>query len=192
MGNGYSLTRRHWSWPWSWWWYEQFWDTFYQIFRLINKLFKRQEKKEKKIVKKIVNGYEILIDKNGKGIHRDLLLHSVREPISTKIIQEILKEGDVALEAGANVGYYTILESKRAGEKGLVYAVEPIKENFELLKRNVELNGLKNVKVYNLAFGDARRLNEAISSNEAFQVGGQFWQGGLNLVRYKNPEVSPI
>src|SRR3989344_3711062 len=101
-----------------------FWDLFYQIFRKIHRFKIKNPKKERKLSKIKVNDYEMFIDENGKGIHRDLRMHSIREPESTKLVKEILKEDDVVLEAGANIGYYTILESKKIGKRGIVYAVE--------------------------------------------------------------------
>lgn len=145
------------------------WDIFYQIFRFIHKkiIVKNsiQAKKEDLIVKKI-NDYKMVINKNSEGIHRDLYLKSTREPISTKIMESILKKGDVVLDAGANIGYYVILESRKIGNKGLVYAVEPIKENFSFLKRNIKLNNLKNVKLYKFAFSDKSGIIKINVSNE--------------------------
>ena len=140
-------------------------DFVYQFFRIIHKKTIKDKLKEKEIIKKKINDYEMFIDKNGKGIHRDLYLNSSREPISTNIVKSILKKGDIVLEAGANIGYYTILESKKIGDKGMVYAIEPIKENFELLKKNISLNKLKNVKTFNIGFDDKPgEMNISISS----------------------------
>ncbi len=141
------------------------WDFAYQFFRIIN--LKKSEKKnlKKELVKKKVNDYEMYIDKNGKGIHRDLFLEGTREKVSVEIVKDLLKKRDVVLEAGANIGYYTILESKLIGDKGIVYAVEPVKENFELLKKNIELNKLKNIKMFNIGFSDKiGKLNINVSS----------------------------
>ena len=157
-------------------------DFFYQLFRFLHKqtVGENPNEKEKIIVKKI-NDYYMFIDKNGKGIHRDLYLHSTREPVSTTIVNSILQEGDIVLDAGANIGYYVIMESKRVGGKGIVYAVEPIKISFDLLKKNVKLNKLKNVKFYNLAFNDKQgeidinislesNLNTPIKTKEATKI----------------------
>lgn len=131
------------------------WDIPYQISRKLNSLIKIRSLPEKFIQKK-VNDYKMWVNERGKGIHRDLNLNGTREKISSQIVKEILKEGDVVLEAGANIGYYTILESKKVGSSGLVYAVEPIKETFDILKKNIVLNQLKNVKTYNLAFNEKK------------------------------------
>lgn len=56
-----------------------------------------------------------------------------------------IKPGDVVVDVGANVGYYTLIAGKLVGDTGRVYAFEPDPQGFELLRRNVQLNGLTNV-----------------------------------------------
>jgi FkbM family methyltransferase len=53
-----------------------------------------------------------------------------------------LRRGDIVLDAGANIGIFTLLASRIAE---LVIAVEPDPENFSYLKYNIELNRAKNV-----------------------------------------------
>jgi FkbM family methyltransferase len=55
------------------------------------------------------------------------------------------KEGDVVLDVGAYTGLYTIISSKRVGQNGKVIAIEADPTNFEILNRNIKLNGLTNV-----------------------------------------------
>jgi FkbM family methyltransferase len=50
--------------------------------------------------------------------------------------------GDVILEAGANVGSYTVLFGQWSGPQGRVYAFEPDPVAFAGLRRHVTLNGL--------------------------------------------------
>jgi FkbM family methyltransferase len=59
-----------------------------------------------------------------------------------------IRPSDVVLDAGAYVGDFTVKAAKKARE---VIAVEPIPRNFELLKKNVEANSLKNVTIVNKA-----------------------------------------
>ncbi len=56
-----------------------------------------------------------------------------------------------AVDVGANIGYYTLLLAKRAKK---VYAFEPDKNCFEILCKNVEANGFKNVILINKAVGE--------------------------------------
>ena len=59
-----------------------------------------------------------------------------------------LQEGAI-LDIGANIGNHTLYYSKILNRD--VYAFEPIKENYDLLKKNLLLNKIENVKVFNFA-----------------------------------------
>ncbi len=71
------------------------------------------------------------------------------EPNETKLIQDIIDKGDVILDIGANIGYYTLQFSKLTGRNGLVYAFEPEPKNFNLLKKHIELDKCSNVILIN-------------------------------------------
>src|ERR687887_146848 len=61
------------------------------------------------------------------------------------------KQGDIAVDVGAHIGRYTIISSKRVGPNGKVIAIEAHPENYEMLKKNIQLNGLTNVTALNYA-----------------------------------------
>jgi len=63
-----------------------------------------------------------------------------------------IKKNDVIIDIGAHIGTFSLLSASKA-TNGIVYAVEPCRENFYLLEKNVELNQLKNVKCINAALG---------------------------------------
>lgn len=67
---------------------------------------------------------------------------------------ERIHEGDVVLDAGANVGLFSLLASEKVGPQGLVIAVEPNPANFESLSHHVKVNGCSNVRIYQRAIGD--------------------------------------
>jgi FkbM family methyltransferase len=67
------------------------------------------------------------------------------EPNETRWFVRSLRPGDVVVDVGANIGYYTLLGARLVGESGRVYAFEPDPASFEILARNVRLNGLDNV-----------------------------------------------
>jgi FkbM family methyltransferase len=56
-----------------------------------------------------------------------------------------LRKGDICLDLGANIGTTSILFSGIVGEKGRVYAFEPV--THELLTKNISENHIKNVQV---------------------------------------------
>jgi len=89
-----------------------------------------------------VQGHKMFLD--SKDDLR-LSVHGVVEPFETEIVKKEIKEGDVVLDIGANIGYYSLIFAKLVGKEGKVFAFEPEPENFALLKKNVEINGYKNV-----------------------------------------------
>ena len=58
-----------------------------------------------------------------------------------------LKAGDSVIDAGANIGMFTLQAARIVGPSGMVIAVEPQPDNIEFLKENIRLNSLTNVKV---------------------------------------------
>ncbi|GAB4323162.1 MAG: hypothetical protein Kow0069_28190 [Promethearchaeota archaeon] len=115
-------------------------------------------KRTAKFVVQTVNGMKMVLPLDDGGIGRDLYFFGAREPSSTAFVRDsgMLNPGDVVLEVGANIGYYALLESKLVGPSGLIYAVEPVRGNFRLLRKNLELNGCTNVEAYRLAMGSQR------------------------------------
>jgi FkbM family methyltransferase len=55
------------------------------------------------------------------------------------------EDGDTVIDVGAHVGHYTIIASKHVGPNGKVIAIEADPGNFEMLNKNIKLNGLTNV-----------------------------------------------
>jgi protein-L-isoaspartate O-methyltransferase len=55
------------------------------------------------------------------------------EPFETQWIEYFVRPGDVVLDVGAHIGYYTLLLSRLVGDQGRVYAFEPDPSNFALL-----------------------------------------------------------
>jgi FkbM family methyltransferase len=107
----------------------------------------------------MINDNLMQIDFKDKGISKELYLHRKREHFSTEFMKKFVDEDDIIIDAGANIGYYALLESDLAN-KGKIYAVEPIPSNLELLKKNVLLNNKKNVYIYNYAVGDKECISK--------------------------------
>jgi FkbM family methyltransferase len=70
-----------------------------------------------------------------------------REGDVNELILSSLKEDDVFLDVGANIGYYSVLAGKIIGDSGRVISVEPVPSTAEVLNYNIKLNNLRNVKV---------------------------------------------
>ena len=63
------------------------------------------------------------------------------EPEVKNTIIQFLRPGMTMIDAGANIGYYTLLAARVVGPHGHVYTFEPAPSTVELLRKNVEVNG---------------------------------------------------
>lgn len=75
------------------------------------------------------------------------LRHGVYEPYERRLLQSLIAPGTTVIDVGANIGLYTLLFARTAGEEGRVYAFEPEPENLRLLAHNVRTNGCTNVTI---------------------------------------------
>lgn len=89
-------------------------------------------------------------------IQRYLYIFGIWEPNITHWMRRRLKPGDVLLDIGANVGYYTLLGARLVGSAGRVVAFEPSPTIRASLLRNIELNELDNVEVQGYAVSSER------------------------------------
>lgn len=97
------------------------------------------------------DGIKMRIDKHDTVISDYLSENKVWDDYQTTIIKNILKQGDIAIDIGAHIGYYTLLFAKLVGPSGKVYSFEPEIHNFKLLKQNIEANKFDNIHVYKKA-----------------------------------------
>jgi FkbM family methyltransferase len=135
---------------------------FLFIYRKINKLLLGSGIRRFRIIKAIDNfvtrflkssftviqGHKMFLDPKDS---LRLSLSGVYEPFETEIVKDVVKKNDVVMDIGANIGYYTLLLAGLVGDKGKVIAFEPCPDNFVLLRKNVEINGYKNVELIQAA-----------------------------------------
>lgn len=76
-----------------------------------------------------------------------LALNVLPEPEVVHLMMRAVRTGDTVIDGGANIGYFTLLLSRLVGETGRVIAVEPSPPNLAKLRRNIEINGIRNVEV---------------------------------------------
>jgi FkbM family methyltransferase len=89
-------------------------------------------------------------------------------------LASILRPGMVALDVGANMGYYTLLFARLLGDNGLVVAFEPTAWACAKLLRNIELNGFTNIKVEKLALSDKSGTRQVAPDERAFRASWAF------------------
>ena len=99
----------------------------------------------------MIQGHKMVLDSKDS---LNLFLNGIYEEFETNFVKKEIKKGDVVLDIGANIGYYTLIFAKLVGETGKVFAFEPDPINFSLLKKNIEINGYKNVVLIQKAVSD--------------------------------------
>lgn len=119
---------------------------------------------------------------------RDLIqrqiYYGLYEPEETRLFSKLLQPGDVVLDLGANIGYYTLLAAARVGTTGEVHAFEPVPENFLTLQANVQRNGWKNVIIQQLAVADGASENLTLYTREGAHNSG--WASLARSLKYQN------
>ena len=104
--------------------------------------------------KMILGKYDIQLLPSDVGISKELSVFGIHEPLTTKVIQDEIKDGMYCFDLGGNIGYYAVIESNLVGRQGKVFAVEPSPLNYNLLKTNLDNQKMDNFSVFNIAIGD--------------------------------------
>lgn len=78
-------------------------------------------------------------------VSRRLKEEGIWEPYETQLVLASLRPGDVFLDVGANIGYFSVLAAHivgQGGQPGRVFAFEPDPRNCQLLRNSAALNAL--------------------------------------------------
>ena len=79
----------------------------------------------------------------------------------------LIKDNDSIIDIGGHIGLFSLLVSQKS-KYANIYSFEPIEDNFSLLKKNLELNNIKNVFPFNLAVSkDSDKVNLFLSNDES-------------------------
>ena len=114
-------------------------------------------------IRDILGSKMYLISDDG-GLSKQLLVAGIRETGATRETIKLLKPNMVVIDIGANLGYYALLEAKYCK---FVYAIEPVSENIEVLKKSIKLNEYKNIKVYQCAIGAENKIEEMVITHKS-------------------------
>jgi FkbM family methyltransferase len=126
---------------------------------------------------KTINGYQLLIDpKNDSGVERSLHETGTYEKGMLHFLDENLKNGDVFIDVGANIGLLSIHAAISVGDKGKVLAFEAHPETANILEFNKELNQKDNIQIYPIALGSEK--GKAMIFNDS-----ELNRGGASMVR---------
>lgn len=99
------------------------------------------------------------------------------EPYETAFLKSVFHEGDVFLDIGANLGWYSLVLGRHA-PLGRIYAFEPVPETVSRLEKNVALNQLDNIQALNLGLFNKKDelaflFAEDVSGATSLKMAGQ-------------------
>ena len=101
----------------------------------------------------------------------------------TELLDRFLSPGDVCFDVGANIGQWSYMMSRRVGNSGKVFAVEPMPVALRMLERVVKRLRLDNVEIQPLAVGNRK-------GEVAMYVDGGFKFSNLPCVRVIDNECA--
>ena len=111
------------------------------------------------------------------GVRRDnevgraVYKYGVYEFFSASVFKELARPGANVVDAGANIGQYTLLAAKRVGRQGRVLSFEPNPYTFAALETNVAANHFKNVSLFDCALSDTEGSFPLYLSPQDFNTG---------------------
>lgn len=95
-----------------------------------------------------------------------LVLRYGFRPGLTDLLARELRRGDVVLDVGANIGYYSVTASSLVGPEGRVLSIEPDPSHFARLRRSLAANGCGNAVPLQAAAADREGELELYLSEE--------------------------
>jgi FkbM family methyltransferase len=100
-------------------------------------------------------GY-MLYNCNDMYLGRSLDLYGEFSEGEMELLRQLIRPGDICIDAGSNIGTHTIFLARTVGPQGRVYAFEPQRLVFQTLCANMALNSMANAYCINAAAGTER------------------------------------
>jgi len=89
----------------------------------------------------------------------------------SRTMKSILRPGDVFVDCGANVGYFTFLAATLVGSSGHVLAIEPVPYCVDRMRASVEVGGYDNVSLIDGAVGEQEaEMPFHVTTNPAYST----------------------
>lgn len=102
----------------------------------------------------VLDQFTMWIDLNDRFVSAGCL-NNDWEPSESRYVASKLKAGDVVLDIGANIGWFSLLAAKCTGESGVIHAFEPRAQTAAMLSRTIKDNKLNDrIRLWELALSD--------------------------------------
>jgi FkbM family methyltransferase len=131
----------------------------------------------------ILDQNKFMVDPNEPLPHvrkwmQSYIMNENYEPETTSLVKKIVKNGDIAIDIGASIGYFSMTLSKAVGPTGKVYSFEPTREGFKYLCENRILNNAENIIAYNIAAWDK---DEPVKMPKSSYATNSQWANGMPI-----------
>jgi len=116
-----------------------------------------------------------MVDLMDAFISRNLLRMGEFEAHTQALLGMFLREGEVAIDIGANIGVHSVGLAEAVGPRGVVLSFEPQDRVYKLLSANLAMNGAFHARAFRLGLGErAEVLAEHKVDYDAFNNVGAF------------------
>jgi len=96
-------------------------------------------------------------------IQQQLFWYGYYEKELGDLLKKIVKPGDVVLDLGANIGYFSLLVANNLPSVKVI-SFEPVASLFQNMNDNISLNNIKNILTVNAAVGEITEEKELFVS----------------------------
>jgi FkbM family methyltransferase len=111
----------------------------------------QDELDRERVVEAATDVGSIWLERDAELMTPALLEHGGWARDVTSLMRRVLKPGMTFVDAGANIGYFSVLGSKLVGPEGRVFSVEVDPANVAILRANLWKNGCANARVLPVA-----------------------------------------
>jgi FkbM family methyltransferase len=106
------------------------------------------------------------------------------------LAEKLIAPGDVVLDIGANLGWYSRFLARSVGPQGKVYAFEPIPQTYDFLLHNMRKLGLGHVEALNFALSDREAVETMVIPT--YRWGAECWYDARVKTEHSNPRWREI
>jgi FkbM family methyltransferase len=114
--------------------------------------------------KKLANNFYMRVNPT-EHIQQQLFWYGYYEKELGDLIRKTLKAGDVFIDIGANIGYFSLLAAKHQ-PTAKIFSFEPVSSLFKQFEENISINGFKNIIAVNAAVGERNDEREIYISGD--------------------------
>jgi FkbM family methyltransferase len=114
--------------------------------------------------KKLANNIYMQVNPS-EHIQQQLFWYGYYEKELGDLIRKILRPGDVFIDVGANIGYFSLLAAKHQ-PTAKIFSFEPVSPIFKQFEENISINEFKNITAINAAIGEKNEEREIYISGD--------------------------